>query len=338
MMISLPNKHTVVQLTTHHIACDGWSMQLLVSELRALYARAPAESGKALGPPPVQYKDYAAWHNRLLAGAAGTRLQAYWHQQLAGPLPVLELPTDYPRPTIPSYAGDVLGFDLETGLCDGLRRLARATFTSEFMVILSGVGLVLSRYSGQRDFMLGFPVAGRPHQDLENLIGLFVNPMPLRITIDPSEPFLTLLDRIKQACLGAYEHQLYPFDRLVDELTPPSTPSGVPMFDVGFTWATIDSPRSTAIEPAVAEPKFEEVYLAARSDLWFHAQRLGETIHVDLEYATSLFWTGTVQRLGEDLRDVLAAIEAAPEAAIESLTPQRNALRSLRRLRTRYDF
>lgn len=242
-MIRLADDDHVLHLAMHHIVSDGWSLDLLLGDVAAGYA-ALRDGGPPPPAPTLGYVDYAAWQRARLDGPASGDGFAYWAGALAG-VPPLELPTDRPRPAVQSYAGGTHRFTVDADLTDGLRRLSRAHRATLYMTLLTGLQAVLFRYSGQRDFAIGSPVAGRVVPELENLVGLFVNTLALRADLAPigatadspaAEPsFADLLRRTRGTVVRALAHQEIPFERLVRELNVPRDVSRSPVFQVLFT-------------------------------------------------------------------------------------------------------
>ena len=229
-LFALGDEDHVLLVVIHHIATDGWSMDVLRRELAELYEALHAGRASALPALPVQYADYAAWQRSWLSGEVLERQLAWWKKHLEGAPAALDLPTDRPRPSVMSHRGGRQSFALPLALSGALGALARREGATLFMVLLSAVDVLLCRYTGQRDVVVGTPIAGRTHAETEGLIGFFVNTLALRAEIRDEEPFRELLARVRGACLGAYAHQDLPFERLVEELRPVRDLSRTPIF------------------------------------------------------------------------------------------------------------
>ncbi|MGY5036900.1 condensation domain-containing protein, partial [Streptomyces sp. 900116325] len=213
MTVRLGDEDHLLALSLHHIVVDGWSMGVLVNELRHLYA------GEALEELPLQYADFALWQQSRLAGEALDGHLDYWRTQLAG-LETLELPTDRPRPRIRSGAGATHSFSVPVETAEALRKLAARHNASLFMTGLAVFQLVLARWSGQSDITVGVPIAGRSCTEIENLVGFFVNTLVLRSDLSAETTFTQVLEKVRQTTLDAYTHQDLPFERLVEDLAP----------------------------------------------------------------------------------------------------------------------
>ncbi len=211
---------SVLIATLHHIVCDGWSIEVLTRDLSALYAAFSRGEPSPLEPLPIQYVDYAAWQRQRLAGSELTRLLDYWRGRLAGAPLELDLPVDHPRPAVLTGRGDCLQFDVPRSLVDSLSGLGRAHGATLFMALTAVFGVVLSRYARQDDVLIGAPIAGRTRRELEDLVGMFVNTLALRVDLTGAPSFADLLERVRETALEAYAHQDLPFEKLVEALQP----------------------------------------------------------------------------------------------------------------------
>jgi amino acid adenylation domain-containing protein/non-ribosomal peptide synthase protein (TIGR01720 family) len=295
----------VLLVNLHHIVSDAWSVSLLVDETQRLVR------GERLPPLRIHPKDHAGWEATWLASPQAGEERAWWHRQLA-PLPDrLDLPTDRPAPPLPSYEGDRVSLVLDADDVAALRRLALADHATLFASLLTLVAALLCRYSGQTDLVLGTPVDGRLDTELEAQVGCFVNTLPLRLRIETSDTFATLLARMAQVLAAALDHRAYPFDLLVDELDLPRDGSRPPLFDVmvvlqeaGQRRLTLDS---VTVERFGSDPK------VAKFPLTFEFVESASGVILNLEYATDLFDRPRAERLAEHFRGFLSAAIAAPD-------------------------
>ncbi|MGC4807910.1 amino acid adenylation domain-containing protein [Micromonospora sp. DT233] len=326
LVLRLDGCDHVLHLTMHHIVGDGWSLDLLLGEVAAQYG-ALRDGGAPPAAPTMGYVDYAAWQrDRLDAGAAAAGT-AYWAGALAG-VPPLELPTDRPRPAMQSYAGGTHRFAVDAELTDGLRRLGRAHRATLYMTLLTGLQAVLFRHSGQRDFAVGSPVAGRVVPELENLIGLFVNTLALRADLSPvaatagspaAEPsFAALLRRTRGTVVRGLAHQEIPFERLVRELNVPRDVSRSPVFQVLFTLQNYARtggrwPQGLRVEGLGADAP------AARFDLSLYVSEADDGLRGMFVYNSDLFDAETIARLAAGLVTLLRAAVARPELPVVDL-------------------
>ncbi|PYQ27333.1 MAG: hypothetical protein DMF56_20495 [Acidobacteria bacterium] len=296
----------VLTLTMHHIITDGWSSAVFTRLLLRLYKRI------ALPPLRVQYKDFAAWQNRLIESAYEHR--AWWHERLAPPLPLLELPADRPRPAIKTFAGATLPFAIDAETTAALQRIARERGASLFMVLLAAVNALLFRWSGQEDIIVGSPVAGRTHPDLEEQLGFFTNTLALRTEVGGAMTFLDLVDRVKTTALEAFEHQLYPFDRLAGELSLPRDTSRTPVFDVLF--ALHNNERVIAEVEGLTVTPVALPSTTSKFDLSMHMSEEEGALAGAIEYSTDLFSETRAQRMRDHLVTFAQSLAANPSASI----------------------
>ena len=259
-----PAEH-VLLLTMHHIASDAWSMGVLLRELGALYRAFATHEPPSLPALPIQYADYAVWQRHWLQGKILEKQLTYWKQQLGNAPPVLELPTDRPRPAVQSYRGSRHPLVVSPTVTDGLKALSRQEGVTLFMTLLAAWQLLLHRYTGQADISVGSPIAGRTRVETEPLIGFFVNTVVLRTDVSGNPTFRELLQRVRQVAMGAYAHQDIPFEKLVAELQPDRTLSHSPLFQVFFAFQNV--PRLPLDLPGVDVTSLEVQSGTAKFDL-----------------------------------------------------------------------
>ncbi|MCP4661655.1 MAG: non-ribosomal peptide synthetase, partial [bacterium] len=221
-------------VTMHHIVSDGWSMGVLQHELAALVEAFSQGKPSRLPELPIQYADFAHWQRHRLAGEVLEAELAYWRVKLGGAPQRLELPADHPRPAVQSFRGRSLPLVLPEPLSEALAALSRRQDATLFMTLLAAFQTLLSRYSGQQDIVVGSPIAGRTHREIEALIGFFVNTLVLRTDLSGNPSFEELLARVRHLALDAYAHQEVPFERLVEELEPDRDLGASPLFQVMF--------------------------------------------------------------------------------------------------------
>jgi amino acid adenylation domain-containing protein len=311
-----PEDH-VLLVVMHHIASDGWSQGVLCEELRAFYAAFITGEPASLPELPIQYADYAVWQRGWLTGEVLDEQLGYWKQQLGGELPVLELPTDRPRPTLPSYRGGRVRFELPGELSRQVRQLSRQQGATLFMTLLAAFQVLLYRYTGQTDLVVGTPIAGRARRELEGLIGFFVNTLVLRVDLSGEPSFRQLLGRVREVALEAYSHQELPFEKLVEELQPERDVSRNPLFQVMFILQ--NAPRRD-LELGGLEVSPVEVEIGtAKFDLTLSLSDRAQGLAGVLEYSTDLFDRETVERLAGHYRRLLEGAVDNPEERISRL-------------------
>ncbi|MCP4653880.1 MAG: amino acid adenylation domain-containing protein [bacterium] len=322
----------VLLIVAHHIVSDFWSLAVLAQELGQAYGGAVAQRPAALEPLALHYTDYVRWQNEMLAGAAGEKLLAYWREQLAGELPAFDLVTDRPRPPVQTYAGGAARLRVSAEVTAGLKALGRERDTTLFVTLLAAFQVLLHRFSGQPELLIGTPVAGRHRAHLAGIVGYFVNPVVLRSEPADDPGFEVHLARTRRTVLAAFEHQEQPFATLVERLQPVRDPSRSPLFQVMFALQTAPRLGGGDLTPfAVGEPgarvrlgdlEIESVALEqriAQFDLTLSMGETGETLAALLDYNLDLYDFSTVARMTSSLATLLAAVAADPERRISGL-------------------
>ncbi|MDZ7268843.1 MAG: amino acid adenylation domain-containing protein [candidate division KSB1 bacterium] len=310
-----PAEHLLL-LGMHHIIADGWSMAVLIREMSALYTAFRSGRPSPLPPLRIQYADFALWQRDRLQGTTLENLLAYWKQRLGPTPPVLELPTDRPRPAVQSFNGATLRFELPQLLHEQLKDLCQQQGVTLFMCLLAAFKVLLCRYSGQQDICVGTPVANRNRAETEELIGFFVNTLALRSDLSGDPTFSEVLQRVRETALGAFEHQDLPFERLVEELQPERDMSRSPLFQVMFTFQNAAFPdlQLPGLRINVQEVDSHTV----KFDLLLSMEE-NNGLRGKLEYATDLFDAATMQRLLGHFRTLLEGIVANPGARLSQL-------------------
>ena len=312
-VVRLAENEHVLLLTMHHSAFDGWSVDILATELAEFYAN----PGSTVDPLPAQYADFAVWQRELLAGGTLAGQLDYWRDQLAGVEP-LELPTDRPRPPVRDSAGAGFSFTVPADVARALTKLGRAQGATPFMVLLAAFQVLLARYTGQCDIAVGTPVAGRDRAEVERLIGFFVNTVVMRADLSGDPSFTDLLNQVRRTAVDAYANADLPFERLVDELRPTRDLSRNPLFGVLFDLR--HAQRTPFRLPGVEVEPFGVDMGIAKFDLSLTVdeQPDGE-LSCYLDYATALFDRTTVERMAGHLGRLLTGIAADPDAPVSRL-------------------
>ncbi|MEL6468400.1 MAG: amino acid adenylation domain-containing protein [Cyanobacteria bacterium J06623_4] len=316
-LLQLSEVRTVVLFTIHHIIADGWSQEILIQELASLYRAALLGKTEALQPLPVQYADFAIWQQNWLQGDVLEAQLNYWRHQLQGAQSALQLPTDYPRARIQTYQGAVEQFSLSKELSKQLGALAQQHAATLFMTLLAAFKVLLYRYTGEADLVVGTPVANRHRGEIEGLIGLFVNTLVLRSHLIPQASFTTLLDQVKATTWSAYDHQDLPFEKLVEALQPERDLSYSPLFQVKFRLENL--PTETLNLPGLTFQRLPQAVTTAKLDLSVDLYKTAEGIVGGFEYNSDLFKSETIQRMVRHFQTLLAAIVKQPNTPIAEL-------------------
>jgi amino acid adenylation domain-containing protein len=305
-LLRLGAEEHVLLLSMHHIVSDGWSMGVLYRELSALYETYRAGGESPLAELPVQYADFAVWQREKLEGEALDRQMAYWRERLAGAPEVLELPTDHPRPAVQTYRGETVPVSFSAELLERLQALARGEGATLYMTLLGAFQVLLSRYSGSDDIVVGSPIAGRNRREVEELIGFFVNTLVLRTDLSGDPSFREVLRRAREVTLGAYEHQEMPFERLVAELQPERSLGHSPLFQVMFT--VQNAGGAGAALPGLEVSGVGAELASSKFDLSLSLTPTAEGLRGALIYSTDLFERGTIDRMLGHLQRVLEQV------------------------------
>jgi amino acid adenylation domain-containing protein len=316
-LLRLGAEDHLVLFTVHHIISDGWSTGILVREVAALYEAYVAGRESPLPELEIQYADYAVWQREWLQGEVLEQQLAYWRQQLEE-LPVLQLPADRPRPLAPSHQGRTINFNLPAELTAELKRLSNTEGVTLYMTLLAAFKILLWRYSGQRDLVVGTPIAGRNQLATEGLIGFFVNTLVLHTEIRVEENFRALLTRVREIALGAYAHQDVPFEKLVEELHADRQMSATPLFQVMFVFLNV--PMDALELAGLTLRNFEIENKLSTFDLTLSAYESGPELAFGFEYNTDLFDETTIVRMGAHLQLLLERIVAEPEQQLSALS------------------
>ncbi len=304
-------------LLAHHIAVDGWSMQIFVRELTQLYAAFLAGQPSPLADLPIQYRDFAHWQRERDAQGEFAAQKEYWTHQLAGAAK-LELPTDKPRPATPTGRGATHTFVVPPAIAQALQRLADQEQATSFMTLLTVFNVLLHRYAQQDDIVVGAPIANRNHRDVEPLIGFFVNTLVMRCDYSGHPTFRQLLRQVKHTALAAYEHQDLPFERLVSQLMPQRDNAANPLFQVMFSVEEA-GPLALELTDLSISPLDVETGIA-KFDLLLNMTSTGAHLAGGLEYSTDLFEAATIQRLAEHFINLATAAVENPDSPIAKLS------------------
>ncbi|WFA84861.1 non-ribosomal peptide synthetase [Paenibacillus amylolyticus] len=305
-----PERH-ILMYDMHHIISDGVSMEIFVEEFVRLYG------GEQLEPLRIQYKDYTVWQHSQEQQERLQHQGAYWLDMFQGELPVLEMPTDYPRPAVQSYGGQTLEFFFDASKTGGLKQLASETGTTLFMVLLAAYNVLLHKYSGQEDVIVGTPIAGRNHGDVQPLIGIFLNTLAIRSYPSSEKTFLSYLNEVKETTLRAFEHQNYPFEQLVDKVQVTRDLSRNPLFDTMFTMQNTEN-EQFELEGLRLIP-YPSVLDTAKFDISLDVGEENGGLDYSFEYATALYKRETIERLAKHYEQLLLTIVNRPDAKIAEL-------------------
>ena len=327
-VLKLGNQEHVLLISIHHIVWDAWSWWVMWRELSVLYNALQQAETPHLDPLPIQYAYYALLQRKGFKEEALQLQEAYWKQKFLGKIPILDLPTDRPRPTVQSYQGSSKSFTLEVELAEQLRKLALQTRTSLFIVLLAAFKVLLFRYSGQEDLIIGAPFAGRNYPNTKYLIGCFVNTLALRTNLSADMEFTELIMRVTETVSGAYNNQDYPFDRLVETINPDRDLSRSPLFQVMFMFRDILLDNITLSKLTLNTLEIESQ--TAKFDLTVCVSTASKELKVKFEYNTNLYNGTTIDRMMGHFETLLRSLVSAPQTRLNNLEiltkPEKNQL------------
>ncbi|MCC5622888.1 non-ribosomal peptide synthetase [Nostoc sp. CHAB 5715] len=307
----------VVLFTMHHIVFDGWSMDILVRELATLYSAFAANQPSPLPELAIQYVDFAVWQRQWLQGEVLETQIAYWRQQLGGILPVLQLPTDYPRSRVQTFLGAIESFSLSPDLSTAIASLASSAGVTPFIILLTAYKILLHRYTGQTDLLVGTPIANRHRRETEGLIGFFVNTLVLRTNLAGNPTFRELLQQVLETTWQAYDYQDIPFEKLVEVLQPERDLSFNALFQVKFRLE--NAPIEKLQLPGLTLTPIQRTEASAKLDLSLDMYETSEGLVGAFEYNQDLFAPQTIARMVEHFQTLLAGIVSNPEQRISEL-------------------
>ncbi len=313
----LSKESNLLLVTVHHTIADGWSLGVFLKELILLYQNSTTGTSLSLPELPVQYSDFAHWQTESLRADAMQSSLNYWKQQLSGELPILELPTDHTRRTKQTFAGETHRFILSPDLTNILEKFCQQDEVTLFMALLTVFTILLRRYSGQNDIIIGTPVANRNLPEIENLIGIFINTIVLRTNVDDDPSFRELLKRVKKVSLEAYAHQDLPFEKLVEELKPKRDLSRTPIFQVVFNLQNSPMPNLEIPDLKIIPLQIDSG--VSQFDLSLMMIKAEGQYNCTVEYNSDLFTPATIKRMFDSFQLMLENTLANPDCPVSRL-------------------
>ncbi|MBJ6369615.1 non-ribosomal peptide synthetase, partial [Snuella sedimenti] len=316
-MVKENDKSHILIIVLHHIAADGWSLPIVISELETYYQSLCNRTTPQLPPLPIQYADYSIWQRNYLSGKVLEGKLAYWEEKLQN-TPVLELPTDYVRSSEKLMKGALYRFYINKEIAQELNTIAKEHGATLFMTLLSAYKILLYKYTQQTDISVGTPIANREQEEIAKLVGFFINTIVLRSLLSVEDNFGALLQQVKQTCLSAYTHQDVPFERIVNHLSVERDQSRSPLFQTMFILQNTEDVDEMVLGESTVETVITE-HTTSQFDLMFSAKEHSEGIAIHIEYRTALFKEETIARIAGHFEQLLKSIVKYPEIAIGSL-------------------
>ncbi|MBC9795256.1 amino acid adenylation domain-containing protein [Sinomicrobium weinanense] len=325
VLIYLEKDRHLFVLVMHHIISDGWSSGILVKEVMALYEAAISGEENPLAPLPIQYKDYSVWYNTRLRGGELKGLQSYWQDKLSGELQPQGLLTDRPRGETKTYNGALCSNELNEELSEKLRELSKRESVSLYTTLLALVKLTLHKYSGREDIIVGSPVSGRDHEELEGQIGFYINNMILRTAVAHSMTFRELLQRVAQTAREGQEHQLYPYDRLVEDIKPEYDRNRAPVTDIWMQLYNEEIANGKDVEIAgLRIREFKTAHVFCKNEVTFNFVNTAGKLSLITNYNTDLFDDTTIAELNNNVILLAAKVVDAPLVVLSELSLNEN--------------
>ncbi len=321
-LLQLEDEQFKILFNQHHIISDGWSINVLQREFTELYTSFIKGAAPSLPALPIQYKEYTLWQQSQFDKGKWDHHRKYWHTQLNGKLPILDLPSDYPRPAQKRYEGAEISFLLPKEEVKKLQRICQQNGATLFMGLMAAVKILLFRYTGQEDILIGSPIAGRNRIELEDQLGFYVNTLALRTRFGATESFEAIINHVKEVMLGAHDHQEYPFDLLVDELGLERDLTRSPLFDIMILHQADDSDMPY-------NERTDTVHnVISKFDITFSFTETAGAMSVGINYSTHLFHDERMQRMAGHLRQLIKKLittPATPACDVEYLTQPEQA-------------
>lgn len=314
-LLQLSAEKHILLLTTHHIVSDAWSMEVLIRETATIYRALSNGSPISLPDLAIQYADYAIWQRQWLQSDVWQKQLNYWKKQLEGTPPFLNLPTDKPRPPVQTFRGSTYSFTLPEHLHEELKALSQRQNVTLFMTLLASFQTLLYLYSGQKDFVVGTPIANRQWHEIEGVIGFFTNTLALRTNLEGAPTFQEVLERVREVTLSAYTHQDMPFEKLVEELDPQRDLSRTPVFQVMFVFQNLILPEIELPELSIKILEFESGI--SKFDLTLFIFETESGLKGKIEYSTDLFEAATIERMAEHIQKLIEGLVADPQRQLE---------------------
>jgi hypothetical protein len=298
--IKLAETYHILMVDMHHIISDGVSLRILIQDIASLY------HGEEFSPLRLQYKDFSAWQNMILNSEKVKKQERYWLNRFKGQLPLLKIPTDYPRKPMQSFAGEDLDFEIDEKLTTRFKTMTAKYGTTSYMALLAVFSLLLSKYTQQDDIIIGSPIAGRRHGDLDNVVGMFINILLMRSFPVPGKTFAEFLQEVKTINLEAFENQDYQFDDLVEHLDVNRGTDKNPLYSVIFALLNMEIPKIHL--PGLKIEHGAIGKMTAKTELRLGAIETENTIMMKLTYVTALFKRETVKEMAGHYIEILEQV------------------------------
>jgi len=320
-LIQINENSVILSYVVHHIISDAWSMRVIMNELFQYYGTLEAGEPIRLSPLELQYKDYAEWEQKIIHGDQFKTQREYWEQQFEGEVPVLNIVDEKPRPPFKTYNGAIISRIYDQKILNGIKEISGDSGTTLFMKLLTALNVLLYKYSGQQDIVIGTSIAGREHPDLEDQVGFYLNALALRTTFKENESYQQILDSVKKTTLNAFENQTYPIEQVVQTLNGPRDMSRSPLFDVmmDMNEGSVGSQGENEEGVQLKAYKDFQVSVGSKFDMTFHFVEQRNGLRVMMEYNTDVFSPAFAENLLTHFEELLRSIIAEPVKPVSAL-------------------
>jgi hypothetical protein len=327
-LIRTTDENYVFYYNIHHIIGDGWSTKVLVEDVMRYYEAFQSGDEVEIPALTIQYKDYVNWENQQVASGKYQRHQNYWTKQFSGKIPQIELPEQKKRPVTRSYAGYALGIYISEENTSKLKDFCNEQGGSLFMGMLAAWNVLLHKYTKETDIIIGSPVIGREHDDLKNQIGFYMNTLALRNTINPNDDFNTVFQNVKRNTLESYDHQMYPFDAIVEDIDLQTERNRNPLYDIMFSYHNIEERNEVQ---AFSKDVIDLGFVKAKIDLLINGMEVGNQLYLEINYDSDLFEMSMMKRLLRNYNQLLSEVLSNTSESIQTIKYQTESIKQFKK-------
>lgn len=329
-LIQTSDDSYVFYYNIHHIIGDGWSTKVLVDDVLHYYKLFQGETTETVPELPIQYKEYVSWEQQQITSGKFKKHQSYWTQKFSGKLTTITFPEQKNRPLTRTYEGHALGIYLSAERSEALKTFCDANGGSLFMGMLAAWNILIHKYTNVTDIIIGTPVVGREHQNLKNQIGFYMNTLALRNTLDPNDDFKTVFENVKKNTLESYDHQMYPFDAIVDAVGVQTERNRNPLYDIMFSFHNIEE-REKPTNESIGNTVMDLGYVKAKIDLLINAMEVGDQLYLEINYDSELFEIEMMKRLLKNYDQLLSEVLSKPTESIQNISYQAESIKQFKK-------
>lgn len=329
-LIRTTDENYLFYYNIHHIIGDGWSTKILVEDVMRFYQQFQNGNNEEVSALTIQYKDYVNWENEQVASGKYIRHQNYWTKQFSGKIPQIEFPEQKKRPATRSYAGYALGLYISEENTNKLKDFCNENDGSLFMGMLAVWNVLIHKYTKETDIIIGSPVVGREHADLKNQIGFYMNTLALRNNINPNDDFNTVFQKIKRNTLESYDHQMYPFDAIIEDIALQTERNRNPLYDIMFSYHNIEENKQTGIQ-VFSKDVIDLGFVKSKIDLLINGMEVGNQLYLEINYDSDLFEMSMMKRLLRNYNQLLAEVLSNSTESIQNIKYQKESIKQFKK-------